>query len=74
VKLLIAHQAPLELRDNNYQGTPLNWALAGTVKNPWTNPAGDYVGVVKALLAAGAKVPANPHAREDVMKVLVAGG
>jgi hypothetical protein len=74
VKLLIAHQAPLELRDKNYQGTPLNWALAGTVKHPWTNPTGDYVGVVKALLAAGAKVPANPHAREDVMEVLVAGG
>lgn len=70
VKLLLDHRAPLEVRDTEYHSTPLQWALAGTVKQPWTNAQGDYAGVVEALLAAGAKVPDKSSGRADVLAVL----
>jgi hypothetical protein len=70
VKLLLEHRPPLEIRDNEFKGTPLDWAIAGTVKVPWGNPNGDYVSVVEALLAAGARPPDTPRGRADVQAVL----
>lgn len=70
VQLLLEHAAPLEGRDIHFNCTPLEWALAGTEKVRETNPHGDYVGVVKALLAAGAKPPEKPCGRADVRAVL----
>jgi len=78
VKVLI-DRVPLDLRDGVHGGTPLSWAVHGS--QHCRNPAGDYVGVVEALLKAGANpnetanksgtpmlVQAGP--REDVKEVL----
>ena len=56
-RALLAAGAPLEVREAEYGGTPLGWAIHGS-KNGWHAQTGDYVGTVEALLAAGAKAPA----------------
>lgn len=54
-KLLIAHGAPLDLRDRQYQSLPLGWCHFAFAHQP--APDGDYLGVARALLAAGATPP-----------------
>ena len=56
VRDLIAHGAELNVFESEHGGNPLAWALYGSVRG-WYRDSGDYVAVVKALLAAGAKVP-----------------
>jgi ankyrin repeat protein len=51
----------LELKSREYPGTALSWAIYGS-GNGWHRDTGDYVGTVRALLAAGATVP--PHAQD----------
>jgi hypothetical protein len=46
----------LEIEDRDFQGTPLFWAVYGSVHG-WRCRTGDYVGTVEALLNAGAKAP-----------------
>jgi ankyrin repeat protein len=53
--LLITHGAPLDLRDRIHRSPPLGWADYAEVNA--TNPNGDYAGVARALLAAGASIP-----------------
>jgi len=65
----------LELKSREYEGTALGWALYGS-GNGWHRDTGDFVGVVQALLEAGAVVP--PHAvelepSEAVLEVLGLG-
>jgi hypothetical protein len=53
--VLLAHGAPVDLQANPpVKGSPLNWAAHGS-KN-CTNPRGDYAAIVRALLAAGARI------------------
>lgn len=52
VEVLVAAGARLDLTDNTYSATPLQWALHGAVWN--RNAEGDYISVVRRLLAAGA--------------------
>ncbi len=54
-KILIAHGAPLNLRDHTYKSIPLGWCDYGSVNN--RNPGSDFAGVAHALLAAGATPP-----------------
>lgn len=56
-KLLLAHGAPLDLRDRQYQSLPLGWCHFAFVNQP--APQGDYLGVARALLEAGATAPAD---------------
>jgi ankyrin repeat protein len=56
VRELLRHGAPLDARDRSFGGTPLGWALHGSVHS-WRCGAGDYAAVVEALLAAGAEAP-----------------
>jgi ankyrin repeat protein len=56
VRELLRHQAPLETRDQNYDGAPLDWAIYGSVHG-WQRGKGDYAGVVETLLQAGARAP-----------------
>jgi ankyrin repeat protein len=51
----------LEKKSLEYEGTALSWAVFGS-GNGWRRDTGDYPGVVRALLDAGAKWP--PHAEE----------
>ncbi len=48
VELLLAFKASKELKDHQYQGTPLVWARHGA-ENSWLRHAGDYPGVIAAL-------------------------
>lgn len=54
-KLLIAHGAPLDLCDRVHDSPPLGWA--DYAEHTRTNAAGDYAGVARALLEAGATIP-----------------
>jgi ankyrin repeat protein len=58
VKLLLEHHAPLESNDNDYEATPIQWAMHGS-ENGWRCREGDYAGVARLLINAGAKIPAN---------------
>ncbi len=53
---LLRASPPLELRDDEFQGTPLDWALHGSLHG-WRCAEGDYGATVAALLAAGAQRP-----------------
>jgi hypothetical protein len=59
-EILRFHPA-LELKSREYEGTALAWTVYGS-GNGWHRDSGDYVGTIRALLAAGAQIP--PHAEE----------
>ena len=51
---LLRHHPPLDAADNDYNGSPLGWAMHGS-ENSWHKETGDYAATVEALLRAGAK-------------------
>lgn len=57
VRELLRRGAPVEVRGDQYDLSPLRWALHGS-ENSWRRTSGDYAAVVEALLAAGARAPA----------------
>jgi ankyrin repeat protein len=63
-RALLAAGAPLDVRDDVHSGTPLGWALWGSVHG-WHRERGDYAGTVQAMLDAGATPP-------DITDTLVA--
>jgi len=72
VKALIAHDAPINVFEAEHGGSPLAWALHGSL-NSWHRETGDYVGVTKALLGAGAAIPKPERpleATEEVLEVI----
>jgi ankyrin repeat protein len=54
VEILLARGAAVGAVEDEFSGTPLVWAIHGSDNFP--NPEGDYPGVVRLLLAAGAEV------------------
>lgn len=58
---ILRFRPALELKSREYEGTALGWAVYGS-GNGWRRDTGDYVGTVRALLDAGAKLP--PHAED----------
>src|SRR5581483_6896892 len=56
VRALLAHNAPIHVFETEHGGSPLAWALHGSLHS-WERAKGDYPGVARALLAAGAQVP-----------------
>jgi hypothetical protein len=67
VRLLLAHHAPLEVKDTTYGGTPLGWACHGSLN--CRNPQGDYPAIAEALIEAGATFE-SPGGTEEVQKVM----
>jgi hypothetical protein len=61
VRDILTFHPSLELADQAHGGTPIGWALHGSMHSG-RGDRGDYPGTVFALLAAGAKPPAT----EDV--------
>jgi ankyrin repeat protein len=59
VKTLLKHNAPLEIRDRHFDGTPLGWALYGWCDRPLGANHRGYYQVVKDLVAAGATVDSD---------------
>ena len=45
---LLSHGAPLDARDRNHDGTPLDWAEYGS-RHGWYRETGDYPAVIAAL-------------------------
>ncbi|MEO6002064.1 MAG: ankyrin repeat domain-containing protein [Opitutus sp.] len=67
---ILRYHPPLEQTDRDFKGTPLGWAIHGSVHG-WHAKTGDYPGVVELLCAAGAKRPENPtNGTEAVRNVL----
>jgi ankyrin repeat protein len=64
---LIEHGAAVNVKGDAYDGTPLNWAIYGST-NSWKCKTGDYVGVVNALLDAGAVMPARTESASDAVR------
>jgi hypothetical protein len=58
---ILRFRPALELKSREYAGTALAWAVYGS-GNGWHRDSGDYVGTIRALLEAGATLPA--HAQE----------
>jgi ankyrin repeat protein len=72
VREVLRYDSPLELADNDFHATPLQWAIHGSLHG-WHRKTGDYAATVAALLDAGAKPPPltqNVQASEAVLDVL----
>jgi ankyrin repeat protein len=70
---LLRQDAPLELRDTDFDGTPLSWGIYGSTHG-WRAATGNYPAVVEALLDAGATPPTvtdDLPASEAVREVLL---
>ena len=71
VRELLQRGAPVDVRGDQYDMTPLGWALHGS-RNSWRKDAGDYGGVVTLLLDAGAQAPPVTDDLEASAPVLLA--
>jgi ankyrin repeat protein len=69
VKLLLAKNPPLEDAQNDFDGTPMRWAIHGS-ENGWYCKTGDYAATVAALLDAGATPPERAEGTDAVKAVL----
>ncbi len=69
IREILLFQPTLELKSREYPGTALSWAIFGS-GNGWKRESGDYIGAVRALLEAGAVMPANAEALEPSDAVL----
>ena len=52
VEALLRRGAPLHLKDDDFEGTPLDWAKYASEGNGWPCSPGDYPTVIAALIAA----------------------
>jgi ankyrin repeat protein len=68
-RMILGYGPNLELVDAEHGGTPLAWALYGSVEG-YRCETGDFVSVVNALLDAGAKMPTLHVASEAVREAL----
>lgn len=71
VREILAHKPPLDARDAMHHGTPLGWALHGSLHG-WHRNTGDYGGVVTALIGAGAPIGQSPDDAEGSETALAA--
>jgi hypothetical protein len=69
VRALLNHNAPINAFEAEHSGSPLGWALHGSLHS-WERNKGDYVGVAKALLDAGAQIPKPERPLEAAEEVL----
>ena len=72
VRALLDRNAPVNIFETEHGGTPLAWALHGSLHS-WERNKGNYAGVTKALLAAGANIPKPERpleATEDVLEII----
>jgi len=72
VQSLLSHNAPINVFETEHGGSPLAWALHGSL-NSWHRDKGDYPAVVRTLLAAGASIPKPERpleATEEVLEIL----
>jgi ankyrin repeat protein len=68
-RVLLEHGAPLKVFENEHGGSPLAWALYGSLHG-WNRAQGDYAGVAQALLAAGSAIPKPERPLEAAPEVM----
>jgi hypothetical protein len=68
-RVILRHKPDLELKSRDYAGTALSWAIFGS-GNGWHRDTGDFVGTIRAMLEAGATMPANAKEMEPSAAVL----
>ncbi len=68
-RLILRFRPPLETVDSDFGGTPLGWAIHGSLEG-WFRQTGDFAGVAAALLAAGAQPPQVIRGSPAVQTVL----
>lgn len=56
VREILRYGPPLELKDRDFGGTPIGWAIHAS-RHGWHPERGDYAGVVEELVRAGARAP-----------------
>jgi ankyrin repeat protein len=69
---LLSHNAQVNVFETEHGGSPLAWALHGSLYG-WHCDTGDYPGVARALLAAGATIPKPERpleATEEVLEII----
>jgi hypothetical protein len=69
VELILRYNPALEDARNDFNGTPLRWAIHGS-ENGWHRETGDYARTVELLIGAGAKLPPSVTGSESVKRVL----
>jgi ankyrin repeat protein len=69
VRDLITHNAPVNVFEAEHGGSPLAWALHGSLHS-WEREKGDYPAVTRALLIAGAAIPKPERPLEAAEEVL----
>jgi|ERR1039458_5113385 hypothetical protein len=73
VRALLAHQATVNILETEHGGSPLAWALHGSLHS-WHRDSGDYAGVTLAFLNAGATLLPSERpleAIEDVLEIIM---
>ena len=68
---LLKYGADVHTREETHGGTPIDWTLHGSVHG-WRVKSGDFVGVVEALLKAGAALPAKVETASDAVRDFLA--
>ena len=68
-KTILRFAPPLEARDADFNGAPIDWALHGSEQG-WYCKTGDYANTVEALLQAGVKAPEFVQGSTAVRDVL----
>jgi hypothetical protein len=66
---ILRFSPPLELKDGDFKGTPLGWAIYGS-ENGWHFDQSNYARTVELLLQAGAKPPEETGGTDAVKEVL----
>lgn len=72
VRALLNRNANVNVLESQHGGSPLGWALHGSLHS-WHRENGDYAGVTRALLDAGAEIPKSDRpleATEDVLEII----
>ena len=69
IRLILGYGPLLEMRDTDFNATPLGWATHGS-EHGWFRETGNYVGAVETLVKAGAALPEEVKGTAAVRAVL----
>lgn len=69
VETILPFNPPMDLPDADHHAPPIGWATFGS-EHGWYRDTGDYPGVVRALIRAGARLPKQLSGTEAVKAVL----
>lgn len=70
VELILHKNPPLEVIDEDFEATPLGWAIYGS-EHGWHCETGNYAATVEALLCAGVQLPQEVAGSAEVRQVLM---